>query len=657
MNVIFLDIDGVLNTEKTRLENEEYFDKPISEVHMSRLEKLVKSTGSVIVLTSTWRVYWNHGLSQVSPIGDYINDIFAKHRVAIYGKTLEFSGNDRKAEIDDWFERYKSKVENYVIIDDVDYGFDKSHFVQTSDAKGLDDEACDKAYRILHPVFTEINRDIDKEWDEIKCLVKDDYIIDEVDFDQFKYLDAEGYFNDSKTLLLNCDLYKIGRIKKNYKITLALEAAVKAVFGEDSKYIIDVSDPTSEDDGCIHLSGKMMYNPFLAYEEVPDVKAYKMRKALCKKLAVSPRSIFGAEPFKEMLYRVLLIFVNAAKNGITDYISVKRKDSFIEIYCADNTEFLVERASDVQLFASCDYDKNLTFNCNKNKKYPTTPFYKCSSNDSKSTANTDGDFSLFSLIYLSDYVCFESVRNGKNKCMTYVKLVTDGIEEIETDLNDGTYITFKCNHFNLSSLDIIEVAEMMSAVFGVKISFFYAGTDDRITYDYKNITDYLDAHKKGYTESCYSKIEAGGKDRFDASYYNASVEFAFALSRERNISKTLYNYSLTDNENIYADKVFEVLTEKFNALLGKVTGRGVLTKDDVKNHMNLVLNITDDDLAEATLNGKSPQFRRMLDDMIEVLIEENVTPWIKKNEFDIIKWAFEVFEEKDIIDVVFFTPM
>lgn len=51
MKIIFLDIDGVLNTNS---------DRNISDEKLIFLSELVSKTGAEIVLSSSWRNWWNH---------------------------------------------------------------------------------------------------------------------------------------------------------------------------------------------------------------------------------------------------------------------------------------------------------------------------------------------------------------------------------------------------------------------------------------------------------------------------------------------------------------------------------------------------------------------------------------------------------------------
>ena len=152
MKIIFLDIDGVLNTKDYR-ENPEvdYFEQPISELHMCLLEYLVKTTGAKIVLSSTWREYWEKGEEQTDRFGDYINKLFDKYGLEIYDKTPEL--RDRSDEIDAWKNLHQGEVESYVILDDFDFDWseeNEKYLVKTSDEAGLDEEAVERTVGILN---------------------------------------------------------------------------------------------------------------------------------------------------------------------------------------------------------------------------------------------------------------------------------------------------------------------------------------------------------------------------------------------------------------------------------------------------------------------------------------------------------------------------
>ena len=65
MKVLFLDIDGVLNNDKTFEEVHDYYVKTgyhkveIGLDMVERLFKIIEATGAKIVLSSSWRLGWN----------------------------------------------------------------------------------------------------------------------------------------------------------------------------------------------------------------------------------------------------------------------------------------------------------------------------------------------------------------------------------------------------------------------------------------------------------------------------------------------------------------------------------------------------------------------------------------------------------------------
>lgn len=133
MNIIFLDIDGVLNsieylTEKYNelkraLKQEEMLD-PIC---IKYLKEIVDKTNSKIVITSSWKIFDL----------DILNNVFSKYNLKIYDVTKNY-GDKRGKEIREWLS-LNNDVSNYIIIDDdifKDYIGFEDKIVQTSMYKG-----------------------------------------------------------------------------------------------------------------------------------------------------------------------------------------------------------------------------------------------------------------------------------------------------------------------------------------------------------------------------------------------------------------------------------------------------------------------------------------------------------------------------------------
>lgn len=150
MKIIFLDFDGVLNCRRYRENSLSYYEDYIDESRMLLLKYIVDKTGAKIVLTTTWRMYWDNSYLVDYEETQRMNNIFAKYGLEIYSKTSNYEEN-RDYEITMWIS--ENNIKQYVILDDIDFGWsnlNREHFVQTDDEKdGLDEEQVQKAIDIL----------------------------------------------------------------------------------------------------------------------------------------------------------------------------------------------------------------------------------------------------------------------------------------------------------------------------------------------------------------------------------------------------------------------------------------------------------------------------------------------------------------------------
>ncbi len=168
MKAIFLDIDGVLNSEEYshRWHKENLGQKGyhiwVDKEAVNRLMGLIQKTGCYIILSSSWRRYNLHdtilklaeypGLERILP---YLVGI-TPHRW-YHG----CRGDEIKRLMDEWeswikqglvSERFKGeKIDNYVILDDDNDMLDeqKEHFIQVDWTVGLRDSDVEKCLTIL----------------------------------------------------------------------------------------------------------------------------------------------------------------------------------------------------------------------------------------------------------------------------------------------------------------------------------------------------------------------------------------------------------------------------------------------------------------------------------------------------------------------------
>jgi len=148
MKILFLDIDGVLNSHTDFLEAEHYghpFNHGytvISSGKLFLLEHIISETGAKIIISSTWRA----SFSLENIYNMFKERGFTLPRTCIIGKTnqilVKFSTRlfDRSKEISDWLDSHPN-VDEYAILDDIEPSYfedrHKDNLVTTSEYDGL----------------------------------------------------------------------------------------------------------------------------------------------------------------------------------------------------------------------------------------------------------------------------------------------------------------------------------------------------------------------------------------------------------------------------------------------------------------------------------------------------------------------------------------
>jgi hypothetical protein len=154
MKIIFLDIDGVLNSvmyDAHRLE--ERADNRIDLTRVKLLADIVNATDAKIVLSSTWREDWDKTPELCGSDGEYLNRCLVEYGLSIIDKTPCFSySDDRQYEIRAWLVYHDHEVESFVILDDINCGWGvlSSNVVVTNPyGYGLEESHVQKAIDIL----------------------------------------------------------------------------------------------------------------------------------------------------------------------------------------------------------------------------------------------------------------------------------------------------------------------------------------------------------------------------------------------------------------------------------------------------------------------------------------------------------------------------
>jgi histidinol phosphatase-like enzyme len=73
MKVIFLDIDGVLNSEEFLKKNK---NEAIDRNNVSILKKIIDKTGAFIVMSSAWRLWFDDKMMPKEGYSQCLHDIF-----------------------------------------------------------------------------------------------------------------------------------------------------------------------------------------------------------------------------------------------------------------------------------------------------------------------------------------------------------------------------------------------------------------------------------------------------------------------------------------------------------------------------------------------------------------------------------------------------
>lgn len=172
LNILFLDIDGVICTNASILKSKipyppdfhipfrsgwDQFDTEC----ISRLNEITESTGAKIVISSTWRLAC-HTDEDFKHLCDYLHSQGVKAEIIDKTPThLIYSGvwehdrmeriKGRGHEIQQWLDTWQDEVESFVILDDNNDMEHLSGFlVLTSEPKGIQDCDVELAIEILN---------------------------------------------------------------------------------------------------------------------------------------------------------------------------------------------------------------------------------------------------------------------------------------------------------------------------------------------------------------------------------------------------------------------------------------------------------------------------------------------------------------------------
>jgi len=144
MKIIFLDIDGVLNSRNTTRMTS-WGSTFVEDALIRNLKHVIDETGAEVVLSSNWR--YDRDDPSLNMEFLELRDELARYGICFYGFTPEL--HDRGKDIDQWVKEHP-KTTNFVILDDKkDIALNRNHWVQTTMAHGLGPDEAEKAIQVL----------------------------------------------------------------------------------------------------------------------------------------------------------------------------------------------------------------------------------------------------------------------------------------------------------------------------------------------------------------------------------------------------------------------------------------------------------------------------------------------------------------------------
>ncbi|MES5838035.1 HAD domain-containing protein [Bacillus cereus group sp. MG11] len=114
MNLIFLDIDGVLNHSNYFVRSKQHMLQAFCPKALANLKEILEKCDAKIVVSSTWR--------KLGSTKTLKKAIFSHYGLQKYivGRTPELRGEPRGAEIQAFIDDFRKPIDKFIIIDDGD---------------------------------------------------------------------------------------------------------------------------------------------------------------------------------------------------------------------------------------------------------------------------------------------------------------------------------------------------------------------------------------------------------------------------------------------------------------------------------------------------------------------------------------------------------
>lgn len=134
--ILFLDIDGVCNNQKTRERQGNTMFIGIKPELAERVRRIVAETGCKVVLSSSWRLFPDSAAYAAEHVCEFYDQTLDLQRGAVWGMVY------RGFEIQEWLQRHPG-ARRYAILDDSSDFLWGQHLFRTTWAEGLTEEIAD----------------------------------------------------------------------------------------------------------------------------------------------------------------------------------------------------------------------------------------------------------------------------------------------------------------------------------------------------------------------------------------------------------------------------------------------------------------------------------------------------------------------------------
>lgn len=162
--ILFLDIDGVLNTkwwysQMDRNTPKDKYGYAFDPKAVANLKRIVEETGADIVISSSWKCMGHSQMEDMWKERNLPGKIVGVTPNSVSDNLLTDADIDsmeqfhiRGEEIKEWLTKHGKHVSHYAIIDDMDNMLpeQQSHFVNTNPEVGITEDDAEKTIEILN---------------------------------------------------------------------------------------------------------------------------------------------------------------------------------------------------------------------------------------------------------------------------------------------------------------------------------------------------------------------------------------------------------------------------------------------------------------------------------------------------------------------------